>query len=51
VNITDKYVLLLPIQIPDLKVKQVACGDDHTVLADLNDNIWVFGNIFLDNWV
>ena len=28
---------------PNIRVKSVSCGELHTVLIDLNDEIWVFG--------
>jgi alpha-tubulin suppressor-like RCC1 family protein len=33
----------MKIEIPNLKAKQVSTGSHHTVVIDLNDNIWVFG--------
>jgi alpha-tubulin suppressor-like RCC1 family protein len=36
-----------PIQIPNLKGKSISCGTTHTMVIDLDDNIWVFGdNLF-----
>lgn len=26
------------------KVKQIACGDNHSLIIDMNDEVWVFGN-------
>jgi alpha-tubulin suppressor-like RCC1 family protein len=39
-----KYVIDKPMQIPMLKARQVSAGDYHTMLIDLNDNLWAFGN-------
>jgi alpha-tubulin suppressor-like RCC1 family protein len=33
----------VPVQIQDLKVKQVSAGSRFTVAIDLEDNVWVFG--------
>lgn len=33
----------LTINDQNMKAKMAACGDDHTILIDLEDNVWVFG--------
>jgi alpha-tubulin suppressor-like RCC1 family protein len=33
----------IPTQIPDFKAKQISAGSSHTVVIDLDYNIWTFG--------
>jgi len=33
----------VPTQIPDIKAQQVSCGKSHTILIDLDNNVWVCG--------
>lgn len=38
---------LIPIMLPgspNMKAKAASCGHRHTMLIDLNDNVWVFGD-------
>jgi alpha-tubulin suppressor-like RCC1 family protein len=43
-KIGDKKHINIPTQIPIFKAKQASVGKLHTVLIDLNDNIWTFGD-------
>jgi hypothetical protein len=40
-GIQDSYV---PLQIPNIKAKIIACGYEHSMITDLDDNILGFGN-------
>ena len=33
----------IPTQIPNIKAKVVSCGNYHTMIIDLNNNVWAFG--------
>ena len=33
-----------PTQIQNVKAKQIACGGEHSIIIDLNDNVWSFGH-------
>jgi len=33
-----------PTQIPDIKAKQISCGEYHSMIIDTNDNVWSFGS-------
>jgi len=40
---------LVPTKIPSVegwngKAKYIACGENHSILIDINDNVWSFGN-------
>jgi len=37
---TDRNI---PTQIPNIKAKQIACGEQHSMIIDMNDNVWSFG--------
>lgn len=44
----------IPIQIPNLKAKQIAAGANHTLIIDNENNIWFFAGrhvveIVMDN--
>lgn len=43
----DKINRNVPTQIPALKGKDGSMGTVHTLLLDLNDNLWSFGDNFL----
>lgn len=32
-----------PRQIPNIKAKAVACGENHTIIIDMDNNVWSFG--------
>jgi alpha-tubulin suppressor-like RCC1 family protein len=34
----------IPTQIPSIKAKDISAGKDYTIIIDLNNNIWLFGN-------
>jgi alpha-tubulin suppressor-like RCC1 family protein len=36
----------MPTRIPNLEALQVAAGGEHTVVLDLDNNIWTFGDNF-----
>lgn len=36
----------IPTQIPNLKAKQVSAGEVHSMVLDLDNNVWVFGSNF-----
>jgi len=33
-----------PTQIPNIKAKQIACGENHSMIIDMNGNVWSFGS-------
>jgi len=33
-----------PRQIPNIKAKQIAAGHGHTIIIDLENNVWAFGD-------
>lgn len=33
----------IAVQIPNFKAQQISTGTEHTVIRDLENNIWVFG--------
>jgi alpha-tubulin suppressor-like RCC1 family protein len=41
--LTPRKVFFSASNLPDFKVKFVSAGEDHTVVLDFYDNVWVFG--------
>jgi alpha-tubulin suppressor-like RCC1 family protein len=39
----DKYERLLPTKIPNIKALSVSCGGFHTIIIDLDNNVWTMG--------
>jgi len=35
---------IIPTQIPNIKAKQISCGSAYSMIIDINDNVWSFGN-------
>jgi alpha-tubulin suppressor-like RCC1 family protein len=42
-GLSDDENRTISTQIPELKAKQISAGAEHTVIIDLNDNVWTFG--------
>ena len=42
-NYEEDYIST-PTQIQNVKAKQIACGGNHSMIIDLNDNVWSFGH-------
>src|ERR1700753_3082842 len=42
-GLNDDVDRSIPILISEFKANQMACGSYHTVMIDINHNIWVFG--------
>jgi hypothetical protein len=40
---TNNKKIDIPTLIPEIRAKYVACGKLHTVLIDINNNVWAFG--------
>nr|QBK87304.1 MAG: F-box and regulator of chromosome condensation repeat protein [Marseillevirus LCMAC201] len=40
----DTFNRLILTKIPNIRTKSVACGNDHTIVIDLNNNIWCCGD-------
>lgn len=36
--------IITPIQVPDVKAKYISCGNNHTMMIDMEDNLLAFGN-------
>jgi alpha-tubulin suppressor-like RCC1 family protein len=34
----------IPMRILNLRAKEISTGSEHTVMIDLDDNVWSFGN-------
>lgn len=43
-DIDDLENKFIPTQLENFKAKQVSAGERHTILIDLNDNVWSFGS-------
>jgi len=34
----------IPIKIPNINVEQISCGGNHSIIMDMNGDVWSFGN-------
>ena len=39
----DSIIRNIPIKIPNIIAKSVSCGGVHTVIIDMNNEVWSFG--------
>ena len=39
----DDVYMTIPTKIPNLYAKSVSCGTEHTVIIDINNEVWSFG--------
>jgi alpha-tubulin suppressor-like RCC1 family protein len=42
-RIGDRYLRSVPVQIEDLKAIMVSSGDDHSLILDVDLNVWIIG--------
>ena len=42
-NPDSVFIINTPTQISGIKAKAVSCGYSHTIIIDLNNNVWAFG--------